>query len=79
MGAREFEMDQGAVLGIEALPWTSFHKAPKDKATTPATASEPTLLDLYRKDPFAVRERIEREARRARSQHVGEWISRIFG
>ena len=80
MGARELEMDRDAVLGIEALPWTVWRERLSEKAGgAPATASEPTLLDQYRKDPVAVRERIEREARRARAQFVGEWIGSIFG
>jgi hypothetical protein len=36
------------------------------------------LLDLYRKNPSAVRERVEREARKARAEFVGEWLRRIF-
>jgi DUF2917 family protein len=40
------------------------------KGVTLATAYKPTLLDLYRKDPLAVREQIERAARRARVQSM---------
>jgi hypothetical protein len=78
MGARELEMDQSAILGIEAMPWTAWREALKDEAAARATAPEPTLLEQYRKDPLGVRERIEREARQARSRMVGEWLSRIF-
>ena len=63
--------------------WVTQHKDSKDyllktgdsmtlsgKGVTLATAFEPTLLDLHRKDPFAVREQVEREARRARVQKM---------
>jgi hypothetical protein len=48
------------------------------EAAIPAAAYESPLLELYRKNPTAVIERVEREARKARAQHVGEWIRRIF-
>ena len=40
------------------------------KGVTLATAYKPTLLDLYRKDPVAVREQVERAARRARARTI---------
>jgi DUF2917 family protein len=43
-----------------------------------ATASKPTLLDLYRKDPAGVREDIERGARRRQARVIGAWLLRIF-
>lgn len=52
--------------------------APSAKAANPAAAYESPLLDLYRKNPSAVRERVEREARKARAEFVGEWLRRIF-
>ena len=52
--------------------------ATSGKAAIPAAAYESPLLDLYRKNPSAVRERVERDARRARAQFVGEWIRRVF-
>jgi hypothetical protein len=52
--------------------------AASGKAAIPAAAYESPLLDLYRKNPSAVRERVEREARKARAEFVGEWLRRIF-
>jgi len=102
MGAREFEVNRGAVLKIEALEgdslhvrfgdvWVTQHKDSKDyllkagdsmtlsgKGVTLATAFEPTLLDLYRKDPFAVREQVQRGARRARAQKMRALFRHIF-
>jgi hypothetical protein len=86
MGAREFEIDERAAWGIESLQGEALRaklrelarngirSAGKGATVTPA----PSLLDQYRKDPFAFRERIEREARRARAQMVGGWFSRIL-
>ena len=53
--------------------------APSGEAAIPAAAHESPLLELYRRNPTAVIERVEREARKARAQHVGEWIRWIFG
>ena len=53
--------------------------APAGEAAIPAAAYESPLLELYRKDPTAVVEKVEREARKARAEHVGEWIRWIFG
>lgn len=102
MGAREFEINQGAVLKIEAREgdslhvrfgdvWVTQHKDSKDyvlktgdsmtlsgKGATLATAFKPTLLDLYRKDPLAVREQLERKARRARAEYIGAMLRGIF-
>jgi len=102
MGAREFEISQGAMLKIEALEgdslrvrsgdvWVTQHGDARDyllktgdsitlsgKGATLATAYKPTLLDLYRKDPLAVREQIEREARRAQVREMRALFRRIF-
>ena len=60
------------------LPRNGDSISPSGKAAIPAVAYESPLLDLYRKNPSAVRERVERDARRARAQFVGEWIRRVF-
>jgi len=102
VGAREFEIDQGAMLKLEALEgdslhvqsgevWITQHEDSKDyllktgdsltlsgKGATLATAHKPTLLDLYRNDPLAVREQIVREARRAQAQAIKAWFQRVF-
>lgn len=42
------------------------------------TAYEPTLLDLYRQDPVAVREQITRSAHRARNEDIRAFFARFF-
>jgi hypothetical protein len=68
--------------------WVTQYKDPKDylrKSGYPLTlrmlarAYQPTLLEVYRVNPLAVRERLERKARRARALVMGEWLRRIFG
>jgi hypothetical protein len=88
MGAREIEFDQTTVLRIGALSRVGYIRTRKtdperclprnaDSANS-AAAYESPLLDLYRKNPSAVRERVEREARKARAEFIGEWLRRIF-
>jgi hypothetical protein len=87
MGVREFDMDQSAAWGIVSLhgdalraqlrAFVRYNGLPAAGKGATVTAA-PSLIEQYRNDPFGVRERIEREARRARSQMVGEWLSRIF-
>jgi hypothetical protein len=48
------------------------------KGATLATAYKPTLLDLHREDPFAVRQQIEREARRLQARELRAFFRRIF-
>jgi hypothetical protein len=60
------------------LPGNGHSIARSGNAATPAAAYESPLLDLYRKNPSAVREWVEREARKARAEFVGEWLRRIF-
>ena len=60
------------------LPRNADSIARSGKAANSAAAYESPLLDLYRKNPSAVRERVEREARKARAEFVGEWLRRIF-
>jgi hypothetical protein len=60
------------------VPGNGDSIAPPAEAAIPAAAYESPLLELYRKNPTAVIERVEREARKARAEHVGEWIRRIF-
>lgn len=43
-----------------------------------AVAYQPTLLDLFRKDPAGVREAIEREARRGRLRDVRALLRKIL-
>ena len=52
--------------------------APSAEAATPAAAYEHPLLDLYRKDPSAVIEKVEREARKARAEEIRGWLRWIF-
>jgi hypothetical protein len=52
--------------------------AASGKAAMSAAAYESPLLDLYRKNPSAVRERVEREARKARAQFIGGLIRWVF-
>jgi DUF2917 family protein len=102
VGARELEIDQGAMLKLEALEgdslyvrfgevWVTQHEDSRDyllktgdsltlsgRGATLATAHKPTLLDLYRNDPLAVREQIVREARRAQARAMKAWFRRIF-
>jgi hypothetical protein len=69
--------------------WVTQHEDSKDymlktgdsmilsgKGVTLATAYKPTLLDLYRKDPLAVREQVERAARLARVRNM--WASFLY-
>jgi hypothetical protein len=46
--------------------------------TTIVTAFEPTLLDLYRQDPVALREQLTRRAHRARNAEIGAFFARLF-
>lgn len=62
MHGREFEIDQGAALRIEAPEGGSPGARSSD------VAYEPALLDLYCGDLTALREQIMREARRAQAQ-----------
>lgn len=39
--------------------------------------AKPTLLDLYRQDPVAVREKLERQARAERSADVNAFCGRL--
>ena len=48
------------------------------KGAALATAYQPSLLDLHRKDPLAFRERVEREARRAQAQAIAAWFRKIL-
>jgi hypothetical protein len=61
-----------------SLPGNGDSTAPSVKVATPEAAQEPTLLELYRKDPSALIERVEREARRARAEECRAWLRRIF-
>lgn len=95
MGAREMEFDQTAVLRIGALSRvgtirtrrTDPERQMKGNGDSIArsgeaistAAYESPLLELYRKNPSAVIESVERGARKARAQLVGEWLRRIFG
>jgi hypothetical protein len=71
--------------------WVTQHEDPKDyllktgdsmtlsgKGATLATAHKPTLLDLYRKDPLAVRQQLEREARRTRVREMWALLRHMF-
>lgn len=42
------------------------------------TAYQPTLLELYRQDPVALREQITRRAHRARNEDIGAFFARFF-
>jgi hypothetical protein len=44
----------------------------------PAAEYESPLLELYRKNPSALIERVEREARKARAEEVRGWLRWIF-
>ncbi len=46
--------------------------------TTIVTAHEPTLLDLYRQDPVALREQITRRSHRARNAEIRAFFARLF-
>ncbi len=52
--------------------------APTAEAAMPAAEYEHPLLALYRKDPSAVIERVEREARKARAEEIRGWLRWIF-
>jgi len=41
-------------------------------------AYQPTVLELYRQDPAAVREAVEREANRARNAAIRAFFGRFF-
>ena len=41
-------------------------------------AHQPTLLDLYRQDPVALREQITRRAHHARNDEIGAFFARFF-
>jgi len=60
------------------LPRNGDSISPSGKAAIPAVAYESPLLDLYRKNPSAVFERVEREARQARAEEIRAWLRRIF-
>ena len=60
------------------LPRNGNSIAASGKAAGPAAAYESPLLDLYRKNPSAVLERVEREARKARSEEIRGWLRWIF-
>jgi hypothetical protein len=42
------------------------------------TTYQPTLLDLYRQDPVALREQITRRAHRTRNEDIGAFFARFF-
>jgi hypothetical protein len=52
--------------------------APSVEAAVTSAEHESPLLELYRRNPTAVIERVEREARKARAEHVGGWFRWIF-
>ena len=67
------------------------HKDPKEPSLTTGdamplggggaamiTACQPTLLELYRHDPVALREQITRRAHRARNEDIGAFFGRFF-
>ena len=67
MSAREFELQEDGTLGIASRQGTIL-----------IGAFEPSLLELYRTDPFAVRQEVERRARRVRADAVLAFFARIF-
>lgn len=83
---------RGATVHVRSgCVWLTQHNDPKDHILNPGdamalngrgvtivTALEPTLLDLYRQDPVAVREQIRRRARRARSEGIRAFFVRLF-
>ncbi|MGA8051612.1 MAG: DUF2917 domain-containing protein [Burkholderiales bacterium] len=48
------------------------------EGTAIITAYQPTILELYREDPIAVRKAVEHQARRARNNDIGAFFARVF-
>lgn len=83
---------RGATVRVRSgCVWLTQHNDPKDHILNRGdamalngaggaivTAFEPTLLDLYRQDPVALREQIRRRARRARSEDIRAFFARVF-
>jgi hypothetical protein len=67
MSAREFELQEDGMLEIASRGGTIVIKA-----------CEPTLLERYRADPLAVREEIDRNARRQRARALHAFFARLF-
>jgi len=102
MDAREFRIDEGALVKIDAMEgdrlqvragevWVTQHGDSNDYLLKTgssmalrgggvllAMAYKPTLLDLYRSDPLAVREEIVREARRAQARAMKALFRKIL-
>ncbi|MBE0615673.1 MAG: hypothetical protein IH604_18555 [Burkholderiales bacterium] len=49
-----------------------------EKGAALYTAYSPTLLDLYRKNPVAVRKALECQAHRTRNEEINTFFARIF-
>jgi hypothetical protein len=71
--------------------WLTQHNDPNDnivktghamplsgEGVTINMAYQPTLLELYRQDPIAVRKQIERQAHRARNEDIRAFFARLF-
>ena len=67
MSAREFELQEDGTLEITSR-----------QGRIVIRTSEPALLDRYRADPTALRQEVERNARRLRSQAMGAFFARLF-
>ena len=50
----------------------------EDEGDATITAHAPTLLELYREDPIAVRQEIERRVHRARNEEIRAFLARFF-
>lgn len=70
--ARHNELEDDTLTAGDALPLPGVGAAM-------ISAQHPTLLELYRQDPIAVREQITRRARRARNEGIRAFFARFFG
>jgi hypothetical protein len=84
--------ERGATVRVRSGDvWLTQHNDPKDHmlktghavplgggGATLITAYQPTLLELYRQDPVAVREQITRSAHRARNEDIRAFFARFF-
>lgn len=75
MGATLF-LEHGELARTDAAAHEPMRM--RDDAPAAPTAFEPTLLDFYRADPFALRLRIEHAARRQRPEAIRAFFARIF-
>lgn len=91
-GMLKLNVERGATVRVRSgCAWLTQPSDPKDHILNPGdttalngaggaivTALEPTLLELYRQDPVAVREQVRHRARRARSGDIRAFFARLF-